>query len=161
MKQHGGRTSADLPEAGIKEIRAMSEQGNSSTGKNRGNPVKVLLVDDDPDIVRVVDIALRREGFEVLSANSGSEGLDLAKQELPDIIILDVEMPTGVGGPEVCRMLRRDPETAEIPIVFLTARVDLDAMEETVEEEAQGYLLKPLSIYDLLEKIDEVLGRGT
>lgn len=104
----------------------MSEQGNSSTGNNRGNPVKVLLVDDDPDI-----------------------------------IILDVEMPPGVGGPEVCRMLRRDPETAEIPIVFLTARVDLDAMEETVEEEAQGYLLKPLSIHDLLEKIDEVLGRGT
>lgn len=121
--------------------------------------IKILLVDDDPDIRTSVRISLKMEGHRVIEAASGEEGLLLAKSEAPDIIVLDVEMPPGIGGPEVCRRLREQPETEDIPIIFLTARVDLDAMEETIEEEAQAYLLKPFPPIDLLNKIEEVLGR--
>jgi CheY-like chemotaxis protein len=117
----------------------------------------VLMVDDDRDILTAASVGLKREGYTVLSATSGEEGLELALKETPDIIILDVQMPPGMGGPEVCRALRERPDTARIPILFLTGKVDLDAMEETIEDNAQGYILKPFSVYDLLVRIDEVL----
>lgn len=122
---------------------------------NKG--VKVLLVDDDVSLVKTASIFLKDEGYQVLEAFNGEQGLEIATSELPDIIILDIEMPPGISGPEVCRRLRALPETADIPIIFLTAKVDLDAMEATIDQDAQGYILKPMSGFDLLDKIDEVL----
>jgi len=101
---------------------------------------------------------LREEGYQVLEAFSGEEGFRLATSGKPDIIILDIEMNPGISGPEVCAKLREQPDTSEIPIIFLTAKVDLDAMEATIDQEAQGYMLKPMSAGDLLDKIEEVLG---
>lgn len=126
---------------------------------DKSGKIRILLIDDDPDIRASVRISLKMEGHEVIEAPNGESGVRLAKSENPDIIVLDVEMPPGIGGPEVCRRLRKDPETEDIPIIFLTARVDLDAMEKTLEEEAQAYVLKPFPPIDLLNKIEEVLGR--
>jgi DNA-binding response OmpR family regulator len=120
--------------------------------------VKVLLVDDDENLVRTASMYLREEGYQVLEAFSGEEGFRLATSGKPDIIILDIEMNPGISGPEVCAKLREQPDTSEIPIIFLTAKVDLDAMEATIDQEAQGYMLKPMSAGDLLDKIEEVLG---
>ncbi len=121
--------------------------------------IRLLVIDDDPGIRGGIRIALQQEGIEVSGAASGEEGIELARSMRPDLIILDVEMPPGIGGPEVCRRIRSEEALEDIPIIFLTAKVDLDAMEETVEEEAQGYLLKPFSEGDLLDKIGTVLGR--
>jgi DNA-binding response OmpR family regulator len=115
-------------------------------------------VDDDVNLVRTAAMYLREEGYEVIEAFSGEEGLELAVGGKPDIIILDIEMSPGMSGPEVCAKLRAQPDTSEIPIVFLTAKVDLDAMEATIDQEAQGYMLKPMSAGDLLDKIEEILG---
>jgi two-component system phosphate regulon response regulator PhoB len=120
-------------------------------------PPKVLLVDDDKNMVASMRAFLKRTGYGVLEAYDGPTALEIATRESPDIIILDIEMP-GMKGAEVVKRLRADSRTEDIPVIFLTARVDLDAMEVTVEEEAQGYLLKPLSTGDLLLKIEEVLG---
>jgi CheY-like chemotaxis protein len=123
------------------------------------NRIRLLIIDDDPDMRQGIKLSLEHEGIEVRGAAGGEEGIALARSMHPDIIVLDVEMPPGIGGAEVCRRIRSEEALDEIPIIFLTARVDLDAMEETVEEEAQGYLLKPFSEGDLLDKISEVLGR--
>jgi len=124
---------------------------------SEGNGIKVLLVDDDANLVRSAGMYLRDAGYQVLEANSGEEGFKLAKTGLPDIIILDIEMAPGIDGPEVLGLLRQYPATEKIPVVFLTAKVDLDAMEATLDSEAQGYLLKPMSGGDLLDKIGDVL----
>jgi len=122
-----------------------------------GRPVRILLVDDDKNMVASMRTFLKRTGYEVLEAYEGLGALEIATRENPDVVILDIEMP-GIKGAEVVNRLRADPRTEDMPVIFLTARVDLDAMEETYEEEAQGYLLKPLSTGDLLQKIEEVLG---
>jgi len=118
---------------------------------------KVLAVDDDPDIRGMISVALSARGFDVVTAGGGEEGLEIARIEKPDIIVLDVEMP-GMKGPEVCKALTADPGTCGIPIIFLTGKVDLDAMEETFEGGAQAYIMKPFSPFVLLDKIEEVLG---
>lgn len=121
--------------------------------------LKVLAVDDDPGTCKVVSIFLTGEGFDVTCAMNGMDAVRLAKQDSPDIIILDVEMPPGIDGAEACRRIRSDPDIPRMPIIFLTARAHLEAMEAALEDEAQAYILKPLSTFDLLEKINEVLGR--
>ena len=121
-----------------------------------GRPVRVLTIDDDADLRMGLKVALEVEGYVVATAPSGAEGIDIAGEVLPDIIVLDVEMP-GMGGPETLRRLRTDPRFEHTPVVFLTGKVDLDAMEETFEEIAQGYLLKPFSVIQLLNKIEDVL----
>lgn len=120
---------------------------------------KVLVIDDDPNLVRLVIRILKSKGFNVLSALSGEKGLRLARSEMPDVILLDVEMPPGISGSEVCNRLRLDPETVNTPVIFLTARVDMYAMELRVEEEAQEYLLKPFLPSVLISRIEEVLGK--
>lgn len=119
---------------------------------------KVLLVDDDVYLVRSASIYLEEEGYEVAGALSGEEGLEMALSDPPDIIILDIDMSPGMSGPQVLEKIRANPATADVPTVFLTAKVDLDAMEAAIDEVAQGYLLKPMSGGDLLDKIESVLG---
>ena len=118
--------------------------------------MRVLLIDDDNDLRAGVKLVLEIEVFEVAAASSGAEGLELAGMSPPDVIVLDVEMPI-MGGPETLRALRRNASLDNSRVIFLTGKVDLDAMEDTFLDVAQGYLLKPFSAIDLLNKIEEVL----
>jgi len=136
---------------GERWVRKMVD-GKSGTG------VRVLMIDDDPDLRTGVKLVLEIEGFQVATASSGPEGIEMAAMSPPDVIVLDVEMPL-MTGPETLRELRRIPAIDESRVIFLTGKVDLDAMEETFMENAQGYLLKPFAPIELLNKIDEVLGR--
>lgn len=138
-----------------------SNQREHSMEETGRNITRVLVIDDEQLITDTVSMSLGRlAGFEVLTASNGEKGMELARSELPDIIILDVYMPPGIAGPEVCRRLRSDSSTADIPIVFLTGHLDIDAMEETLESGAQGFMLKPFSSGDLIDKISEILGLG-
>lgn len=119
--------------------------------------VRVLLVDDDKDMVISLRSFLERRGYAVLEAYDGPSGVEAAATERPDIIFLDIEMP-GMDGNEVLSRLREDHRTSDIPVVFLTAKVNVDAMETAYEEVAQGYILKPIMTSTLLDKIEEVLG---
>jgi len=82
---------------------------------------KILVVDDEPDIVELLKYHLEREGFRVLAAFDGREALELTVKEHPDLLILDLMLP-GLEGLEVCRRLRRDPTTVSLPILMLTAK---------------------------------------
>lgn len=117
---------------------------------------KVLVVDDDPDIVKYLRLMLMLEGYEVVEAFQGHEGLDVAKQESPDVILLDIMM-ADLDGFEVFKRLQCDPETNDIPVVFVTAKTAREDVEQGLSLGALGYVKKPFKPSELLEKVSSAL----
>jgi len=113
---------------------------------------KVLVVEDDAAVLRNVRKLLTFEGYEVLAAAGGREGLEVASRESPDIVVCDIMMP-GIDGLEVARTLRGNPRTARIPIIFLTARTDRDSQRAGMNLGAEDYLTKPFTADELLSSI--------
>ena len=116
--------------------------------------LKVLVVDDDPLIVTLLAAILAREGFEVLEATSGEQGLRLARTGSPDVVLLDIMMPE-MSGFEVYRRLRVQPETKGIPVIFLTASMKPENMSRSMELGAGGYVTKPFSPLVLVNALKE------
>jgi EAL domain-containing protein (putative c-di-GMP-specific phosphodiesterase class I)/CheY-like chemotaxis protein len=120
-----------------------------------GENIRILVVDDDADLIESIGATLRSHGFEVLSATSGEKGLELAYTQHPHVVLLDVMMP-GMDGYQVCRELQFG-YTKDIPIVFLTAKTDLADMLEANRSGASAYITKPFRADRLVETIREVL----
>lgn len=118
--------------------------------------MKVLIVDDEPDLVETLTLMLKKQGFRVSSASTGIEGLEKAKQELPDIIILDLMMPE-MDGFEMCKQLKSSEETSRIPIIILTARSDTEARFKTFKYKADEYIVKPFHLPNLVSTINKLL----
>ncbi len=117
---------------------------------------KILVVDDEKDIVEVLKYNLTKEGYEVFTAHSGKQALQKASNS--DLIILDVMMPE-LDGIEVCKKLKSNPETARIPVVFLTAKnAEVDEVLG-LEIGAEDYIVKPVSIRKLLARIKAIMRR--
>lgn len=119
-------------------------------------PLRVGIVDDDPEIVKVLRMVLETQGIQALGALSGLNGLLMTKKELPDVVLLDIMMPD-MDGFEVCRRMRQDPATKDIPVVLVSARTDLEHIEKGALFGAQGYISKPFHMSTLIEKIYEVI----
>jgi two-component system alkaline phosphatase synthesis response regulator PhoP len=119
---------------------------------------RVLVVDDEPDIVELVAANLRKEGFEVLGAGDGSRALTLARDEAFDLIVLDLMLPD-IQGLEVCRALRRDPRTAAVPLIMLTARGEEVDKLIGFEVGADDYVTKPFSPRELVARVRALLRR--
>ena len=119
---------------------------------------KILIVDDEVDIAETLEIRFKGEGFEVILAHDGQEGLNRAKEEAPDIIILDEMMPK-MDGFTVCGMLKADDRFKDIPVVMFTARSP-DDIDTVLAEEVgfNDYVTKLISFEDLLIKINGLLG---
>lgn len=117
---------------------------------------RVLVVDDEPDIVRLVSFALARRGHEVFSASDGVAGVEAARTELPDIILMDVMMPV-VTGLEAVRRLKDDPQTASIPVVMLSAKSQGYEQDAGLECGAERYVCKPFTPSELADTVSEVL----
>ena len=120
--------------------------------KNR----KALVVDDEFHIVQVVSIKLKNNGFDVVTAENGSDGYELASQDLPDIIISDYQMPV-MTGVEMIKKLRQNPETAHIPVIMLTARGFAIEDEQKEQLQVSACLSKPFSPREVLQTIEDVL----
>ncbi len=118
---------------------------------------KILVVDDEVAIVRVLKDRLELEGYEVLAAYDGAEGLEIAKRELPDLIIMDITMPN-MDGLTAARLLREQPETSKIPIVMLTARGQESDERAGYQAGAVRYFTKPFSTRQLVREIRSILG---
>jgi DNA-binding response OmpR family regulator len=120
---------------------------------------RILIIEDDKDITEAIRYNLEKEkGFSVLAAHTGDEGLNLAFQSKPHLIILDIGLP-GLNGYEVCRMLKRDAETREIPILMLTARVSESDKVLGLELGADDYVTKPFGIRELIARVRATVRR--
>jgi len=119
----------------------------------------VLIVDDEKDLVELVRYHLEKDGLTCLEARDGETALQLARARIPDLIVLDLMLP-GVDGLEVCRKLRKDPKTASIAIIMLTAKVEEVDRIVGLEMGADDYIVKPFSPRELVARVKAVLRRG-
>jgi two-component system phosphate regulon response regulator PhoB len=120
---------------------------------------KVLIVDDEQDVTELLEFNLRSAGYDVVSAEDGPTALKKAREALPDLIVLDVMLPE-MDGTEVCKQLRRDPSTARIPIIMLTAKAGEIDRVLGLELGADDYVTKPFSPRELVLRVRGLLRRG-
>ncbi len=121
--------------------------------------MRVLVADDDPVILRLIEVNLGLEGFEVETANRGEEAITKARQVAPDVILLDVMMPEMTGW-EVAARLKEDGETAHIPVVFLSARTQEEDRRKGQDLGVAAYVSKPFDPVELVETIRRLAGRA-
>jgi phosphate regulon transcriptional regulator PhoB len=119
---------------------------------------KILVVDDEPDLVALVSYNLKKEGFKVSSASNGEDALEKVRKGGYNLIILDLMLP-GIQGAELCRMLRNNPKTEMIPIIMLTAKGELADKIRGLETGADDYMTKPFSPRELVARVNTVLRR--
>jgi len=118
----------------------------------------VLVADDDEDILQLVSFRLERAGYNVVTASDGAKAIAAAREHHPDLAVLDVMMP-GMNGYEVTRALRADEQTAAIPVILLTARVQEADVSRGFEAGADDYLRKPFSPQELRSRVQAILAR--
>ena len=121
-----------------------------------GDKTKLLIIEDDADLVKALELYFSRAGYEVVTAANGLEGLQVLYKERPDIVILDIAMPK-LDGWEVCRRIR---ELSQVPIVILTARVQEDERVKGLKLGADDYVVKPFSLKELEARLEAVLRRA-
>ena len=117
---------------------------------------KILVVEDEPGLRAGIKAILEKNGFEVIMAVDGKEGLDMARKEYPDLIILDLMMPK-IDGYKVCRLLKFDSRYKHIPIIIFTVRAEKEDAKIASDSGADAYLTKTLDAKALLDKIEELL----
>jgi DNA-binding response OmpR family regulator len=113
---------------------------------------RILLVDDDPAILRLLDVNFRMEGFDVEATSHGEEALASAARQTPDVVVLDLMLP-GMDGREILRRLRDEPATATVPVLFLTAR----GRDDAAAGEAERYVQKPFDTVKLVASVRAML----
>lgn len=120
---------------------------------------KILIVDDQPQIRELVAITLQPSSYQILLAENGQQAIEIAQTEHPDVILLDVMLDgSDLDGLEVCRRLKKNPATEDIPIVLLTAHGQISDLEAGKAAGADDYFTKPFSPIALMKKIEAVLG---
>jgi DNA-binding response OmpR family regulator len=118
---------------------------------------RILVAEDERDIRELIGFTLRHHGHTVLSAPNGEEALALALRELPDLVLLDIRMPR-LTGYDVCRRLRAEPSTREIPIAFLSAKGQEAEIQAGMDAGATDYILKPFAPDQLINRVALLLG---
>jgi len=142
--------------SGAPRRRRTQSQGAAQSAANATR--RVLVIDDEQSIRALCRVNLVASGFNVLEAEDGVTGLELARKEQPDLVLLDVMMP-GLDGWDVARKLAADPKTRDIPIVFLTARADAADRRQGEHLGGVGYIVKPFDPVGIGDLVDDVLSR--
>jgi DNA-binding response OmpR family regulator len=119
---------------------------------------RILIAEDEKDIRELIAFTLRFAGFDVLLATNGVEAVEVAEAERPDLVILDVRMPR-MSGYEACRRLKENPQTASLPIVFLSAKGQDSEIQQGLESGAEEYILKPFAPDELIQQVRDILNR--
>lgn len=145
---------------GLVEVCYGLGAGSASTEKARTQGVlavaKILIVDDEPDVVDIVRFRLAREGHTILSANDGTSGIREALEHQPDLIVLDVMMP-GVDGFQVLQQLKQDRRMARTAFIMLTARADFSSVAKGWNMDVDNYVTKPFAVDELADTVRNVL----
>jgi DNA-binding response OmpR family regulator len=121
-------------------------------------PPTVLVVEDDPVILRLLEVNFQLEGFTVLLAHDGAEGIDLARAHKPDLIISDIMMPR-TSGLELVAALKGEPDTKGIPIILLSAKAQTSDLKVGMDAGADDYVTKPFEPLDLVDRVNALLSR--
>ena len=119
----------------------------------------ILIIEDDPDIKELITFNLSNQGHQVFEANNGEIGIEKARKKIPDLILLDLMLP-GIQGLDVCRIIKADQETKDIPIIMVTAMGQEEDIVKGLETGADDYITKPFSIKVLLARVSAVLRRS-
>jgi DNA-binding response OmpR family regulator len=122
------------------------------------SPTTVLLVEDDPVILKLLEVNFELEGYSVLLAHDGAEGIELARTAAPDLIISDIMMPN-VSGLELVKALKGDAATKRIPIILLSAKAQTADIRAGMEAGADDYVTKPFEPLELVEHVQALLAR--
>ena len=118
---------------------------------------KILVIDDEPDVVSYLSAVLEDEGFDVLEAGNGPDGLTLAREQAPDLITLDITMP-GMSGIEVLTTLRRDERLSRIPVIIITGVTAFEKLTDYRDvRPPEGFMSKPIDLAQLLSTIEDIL----
>ncbi len=120
---------------------------------------KIVIIEDEPDILEVLSYNLRREGFEILTAADGNQGLALVKREHPDLVLLDLMLP-GIDGVEICTAIKKHPDTAHTLLIMVTAKGEESDIVLGLGVGADDYISKPFSPKELVARVKAVLRRG-
>ncbi|MCR9133082.1 MAG: response regulator transcription factor [bacterium] len=118
----------------------------------------ILVVDDEKDLLDLIEYNLKKEGFKVLKAENGKEGIEVAKEYKPDLVLLDIMMPK-MDGLEAVEIMRKDDDLKRIPIIFLTARSDENTEIEGLNKGGDDFITKPISTTKLVSRIKAVMRR--
>ncbi len=137
-------------------VHAQDAAPDEVTAKVQQNTKRILVVDDEEDLVVMISKALRYKGYEVITANDGQEGLEKAKTQKPDLIVLDLMLPR-INGYKVCGLLKKDTRYAKIPIILLTAKANAEDIGLGKKVGADAYITKPYERDVLLSKIEELI----
>ncbi len=119
---------------------------------------KILIAEDEPDIRELVAFTLRFAGYEVVAAANGEEAVQAASREYPDLILMDVRMPR-MTGYDACRIMKRNAELKDIPVVFLSAKGQESEIQTGLEAGAEEYLLKPFAPDQLTDRVRAILSK--
>jgi len=120
--------------------------------------VTVLVVEDDPVILRLLEVNFDLEGFRVLTATDGAEGVEIATTERPDVIISDIMMPK-VSGLELVQAVKGDPELSSTPIILLSAKAQSSDLKAGLDAGADEYITKPFEPLDLIDRVNALVAR--
>jgi len=123
-------------------------------------PKKILIVDDEPHMLRVTELSLKKGGYELLIGRNGREAVELALRALPDLIVMDVVMPE-VDGLAALKQLKEDPRTAKIPVIMFSARGQLVTRKDGEASGAALFITKPFSPTQLLNEARRLLGESS
>jgi DNA-binding response OmpR family regulator len=124
--------------------------------KKQTSQARILVVDDEPDLLSTVQYRLKFCNCQVITASNGKEGLEKAASDRPDLILLDTNMPV-MNGHEMLECLRNNPDTKDIPVIMLTARCEPQDIDAASAHGVADYITKPFDFADLMEKIKNVL----
>jgi len=136
----------------LKKIFGRQSADNPSTKKQ----TSILVVDDEEILLRTVKSILESAGYHVLTAKTGEEGLEMAQEKMPDLILLDIILP-GIKGREVCLKIKENEKTKSIPVIFLTSKNSPDDILAEIDAGAEMHLTKPVNPNTLIPTIEEVL----
>ena len=146
---------SNTPQSGPRHLAGQSDSHSAAPR----NMKRILVVDDEKDLLDLITYNLHRNGFDVVTSQNGNEALEVAVRENPDLILLDLMLP-GLAGTEVARRLKSDPRTAQIPLVMLTAKGEETDVVVGLTLGADDYITKPFSMKILLARLSVVLRRS-
>jgi CheY-like chemotaxis protein len=118
--------------------------------------MRILVVEDQESIRHMIEALVKARGFDVVAVNSGAKALEAVQGQPPDVVLLDLMMPGQFDGLEVCRRLRSDPKTLDLPVLIITANADDSVRKQALEAGATGFFTKPFSPIALLKELERL-----